>query len=61
MKDIRTGIYVGYKDRDCCLSNYGYIGDEKNRDKPDGYYICIDDKEEDCYEELNMPQLTHLS
>ena len=61
MKDIRTGIYVGYKDRDCCLSNYGYIGDEKNRDKPDGYYICIDDKEEDCYEELSGTEYEYYS
>ncbi|HII09127.1 MAG TPA: hypothetical protein HA355_05990 [Methanosphaera sp.] len=61
MKDIRTGIYVGYKDRDCCLSNYGYIGDEKDRDKLDGYYICIDDKEEDCYEELSGTEYEYYS
>ncbi|SKA61020.1 hypothetical protein SAMN02745111_00348 [Eubacterium uniforme] len=61
MKHIRTGIYVGYKDKDYYLSNYGYIGDEKDRDKPDGFYICLDDKEEDCYEELSGTEYVYYS
>lgn len=61
MKYIRTGEYVGYKGMNLKLSHYGYIGDEENRDKPDGYYICIDDKEEDCYEELSGTEYEYYS
>ena len=64
MKYIRTGRYVGYKGMNLILSNYGYIGDEENRDKPDGFYIGINDekyKDEECYMELSGTEYEYYS
>ena len=64
MKYIESGEYVGYKGMNLILSNYGYIGDEENRDKPDGFYIGIHDEkyiDEECYIEYGGTEYEYYS
>ncbi|HAV90896.1 hypothetical protein [uncultured Eubacterium sp.] len=64
MKYIESGEYVGWKGMNLILSDYGYIGDEENRDKPDGFYIGIHDEkyiDEECYTEYGGTEYEYYS